>query len=135
MSMMLLLATLLSASTVLQAAPRTQYAVSTDGTRIAYDVTGSGPVVILLHGGGATRRSWHEAGYVSRLAAEFTVVTMDLRGNGESGRPPLAKRPAGKDEPSKATERTSRTSAESRRSLRRSQFVALLPLGAVCAAS
>ncbi|MGE0864775.1 MAG: alpha/beta fold hydrolase [Vicinamibacterales bacterium] len=88
--MTLLLAALLSVSSGFQAAPRTQYAVSTDGTRIAYDVTGSGPVVILLHGGGSTRRSWHEAGYVSRLAAEFTVVTMDIRGNGESGRPPLA---------------------------------------------
>ena len=67
--------------------PATQFAKSTDGTRIAYDVTGSGPVVILLHGGGMTRRSWHEAGYVARLAKEFTVVTLDIRGNGESDKP------------------------------------------------
>jgi pimeloyl-ACP methyl ester carboxylesterase len=88
--MSLFLAALLSAFVAAQAAPRTQFAVSTDGTRIAYDVTGSGPVVILLHGGGENRRSWHDAGYVSRLASEFTVVTMDIRGNGESDKPPTA---------------------------------------------
>jgi pimeloyl-ACP methyl ester carboxylesterase len=88
--MSLFLMALLSALVATQAAPRTQFAVSTDGTRIAYDVTGSGPAVILLHGGGQNRRSWHEAGYVSRLATEFTVVTMDIRGNGESDKPPMA---------------------------------------------
>ena len=88
--MTLLLAAVLTALTGGQAPPRTQFAASTDGTRIAYDVTGSGPVIILLHGGGATRRSWHAAGYVSRLAAEFTVVTMDIRGNGDSDKPPMA---------------------------------------------
>jgi pimeloyl-ACP methyl ester carboxylesterase len=61
--------------------------VSRDGTRIAYDTTGSGPVVILLHGGGRNRLAWHDAGYVSRLASEFTVVTVDLRGNGSSDKP------------------------------------------------
>lgn len=87
MRMILLLAALLAAFPATQASPRTLFATSTDGTRIAYDVTGGGPFVFLLHGGGMTRRSWHEAGYVSRLAAEFTVVTIDIRGNGESGKP------------------------------------------------
>jgi len=64
--------------------PETRFVRSPDGTRIAYDVAGSGPVVILLHGGGMTRRTWHSAGYVARLAREFTVVTIDIRGNGES---------------------------------------------------
>jgi hypothetical protein len=65
----------------------TQFVTSKDGTKIAYDVTGSGPVVILLHGGGQERKSWHRAGYVARLAKEFTVVTLDMRGNGESDQP------------------------------------------------
>ena len=58
--------------------------------KIAYDVTGSGPVVILL----ARRR--RESAFVarsrlrSRLAKEFTVVTMDIRGNGDSDKPPMA---------------------------------------------
>jgi pimeloyl-ACP methyl ester carboxylesterase len=32
--------------------PQTQSVTSKDGTRVAYDVTGSGPTIILLHGGG-----------------------------------------------------------------------------------
>ena len=43
------------------------FATSPDGTRIAYDVTGKGPVVMLLHGGGQTRKVWHEQGYVERI--------------------------------------------------------------------
>ena len=68
-------------------AARTQFVTSKDGTRIAYDVAGSGSAVILLHGGGQNRRVWHRAGYIERLAKEFTVITIDLRGNGESDRP------------------------------------------------
>jgi dienelactone hydrolase len=83
-----LLALLLAASGVAsQASAATQYVTSKDGTKIAYDVTGSGPVVILLHGGGQDRQTWHRAGYVKRLAQEFTVVTVDIRGNGESDKP------------------------------------------------
>ena len=65
----------------------TLFATSSDGTRIAYDATGSGPAVMMLHGGGQTRRTWHDDGYVERLAREFTVITVDIRGNGESDRP------------------------------------------------
>ena len=69
------------------APPGAQYVTSRDGTKIAYDVGGTGPVVILLHGGGMNRRSWHTAGYVDRLAKDFTVVTIDIRGNGQSDKP------------------------------------------------
>jgi alpha-beta hydrolase superfamily lysophospholipase len=82
-----LLALLIAVTAVRAQAPKTQFVTSKDGTKIAYDVAGSGPVVILLHGGGQARKSWHRAGYVTRLAKEFTVVTVDIRGNGESDRP------------------------------------------------
>jgi pimeloyl-ACP methyl ester carboxylesterase len=65
----------------------TRFATSRDGTRVAFDTTGSGPAVLLLHGGGQTRNVWRQAGYVERLARDFTVVSVDLRGNGESDKP------------------------------------------------
>ena len=66
----------------------TQFAISADGTRIAYDVTGQGPFLMLLHGGSQDRQGWHKLGYVDRLKHDFTVITVDIRGNGQSD-PPL----------------------------------------------
>ena len=65
----------------------TSFAVSADGTRIAYDATGIGSPIVLLHGGGHTRQHWHRLGYVERLKSDFKVITMDIRGNGESDKP------------------------------------------------
>jgi pimeloyl-ACP methyl ester carboxylesterase len=65
----------------------TSFATSIDGHRIAFDVSGSGEPIILLHGGGRDRRDWHAAGYVERLKRNFQVITIDIRGNGESDRP------------------------------------------------
>ncbi len=65
----------------------TQFATSPDGTPVAYDRSGRGPALLLVHGGGGSRQEWHEAGYVRRLEADFTVITLDLRGHGQSGLP------------------------------------------------
>jgi len=62
----------------------TKFIAARDGTRIAYDVTGKGPVLMLLHGAGKTRRDWHKVGYVDQLKDDFTVITIDIRGTGES---------------------------------------------------
>jgi pimeloyl-ACP methyl ester carboxylesterase len=66
--------------------PKPLFSTSVDGTRIAYDVTGCGPALMLLHGAGKTRQDWHRVGYVERLKDEFTVITVDLRGSGDSDR-------------------------------------------------
>jgi pimeloyl-ACP methyl ester carboxylesterase len=63
------------------------FATSPDGTRIAYDLSGTGPALILLHGGWHTRQNWHEVGYVQRLQDTFTVIAVDIRGNGASDQP------------------------------------------------
>jgi pimeloyl-ACP methyl ester carboxylesterase len=63
----------------------TQFATSKDGMRIAYDVTGAGPALVLIHGAGKTRKDWHKSGYVKLLAQDFKVITLDIRGSGESG--------------------------------------------------
>ena len=69
------------------AVPKPDIATSPDGTKIAYEKTGTGPALLLVHGGGQTRRSWNQLGYVDRLAKRFTVITMDLRGVGDSDKP------------------------------------------------
>ncbi|MEW6209283.1 MAG: alpha/beta fold hydrolase [Acidobacteriota bacterium] len=64
----------------------TRFVKSADGVRIAYDVAGTGPALVLLHGGFIqTRRDWLP--YRERLSREFTLITIDLRGHGESDRP------------------------------------------------
>ncbi|MCZ2402001.1 alpha/beta hydrolase [Paenarthrobacter sp. Z7-10] len=62
---------------------------STDGTTITYETAGSGPVLILVGGAMNTR---HSAGdLVPLLAEDFSVITFDRRGRGEStNTPPYA---------------------------------------------
>jgi pimeloyl-ACP methyl ester carboxylesterase len=68
-------------------APTVPMATSSDGTKIAYEVTGSGPALMLVPGGGQTRATWKERGYVDRLSKAYTVITLDLRGTGDSDKP------------------------------------------------
>ena len=54
-----------------------------EGGRIAYDVTGSGPLVVLSHGIGDRRQAYRFL--APKLAqAGYRVVSADLRGHGES---------------------------------------------------
>ncbi|WP_075790821.1 alpha/beta fold hydrolase [Massilia putida] len=71
----------MSISTTMQPAFYTGY----QGVRLAADVGGdpSAPPVILLHGGGQTRHSWGKAAR-ELLAAGYHVLTLDLRGHGDS---------------------------------------------------
>jgi non-heme chloroperoxidase len=58
---------------------------SPDGTRLVGERLGSGPPVVLLHGGGQTRHSWGAT--AERIAAVGRqAVYVDLRGHGESDR-------------------------------------------------
>lgn len=57
---------------------------SADGTRIAYDRRGQGPVLILV-GGAFSDRAWRgEVALADALADGFTTVTYDPRGRGNS---------------------------------------------------
>ena len=60
--------------------------VSKDGTRIAYDATGTGPALVVV--GGATQFRASDSSWpvlAGLLSDRFTVVTYDRRGRGESG--------------------------------------------------
>ena len=65
----------------------TSFVRSPDGICIAYEVTGEGPAIVLLHGGGHTRQNWQDAGYIKHLKDDFRVIAIDIRGNGESDKP------------------------------------------------
>jgi pimeloyl-ACP methyl ester carboxylesterase len=56
---------------------------STDGTSIAYDRVGEGPVVIVVDGALSTRGG--KADLARLLAERFTVYSYDRRGRGDSG--------------------------------------------------
>jgi pimeloyl-ACP methyl ester carboxylesterase len=55
------------------------------GATLRYDRAGRGPAVLLVHGLTANRTFWERQ--VQALRDRFTVVTVDLRGHGESSRP------------------------------------------------
>ncbi|MBS1597999.1 MAG: alpha/beta fold hydrolase [Bacteroidetes bacterium] len=61
---------------------------SFDGTKIYYEVKGSGAPVLLVHGFVVNGESWKKTAlYDDLLKSGFKVITLDLRGNGKSDKP------------------------------------------------
>lgn len=65
----------------------TEYVTMSDGTRLAWDSAGSGPVVLFVHGIGYTRKKW-EPQIEPVARAGYRAVRFDLRGFGDSETPP-----------------------------------------------
>ena len=63
----------------------TRFATSADGTRIAYEVTGSGPAVVLVDGALCRREMGPARPLAEQLSGSFTVHAYDRRGRGDSG--------------------------------------------------
>jgi haloacetate dehalogenase len=57
-----------------------------NGVNVSYRIGGTGPALLLLHGHPQTHVIWHKVAV--QLARVFTVVAADLRGYGDSDRPP-----------------------------------------------
>jgi haloacetate dehalogenase len=64
--------------------------IVTSGASIHTLRGGSGPPLLLLHGHPQTHVAWHKI--AGRLAERFTVVLADLRGYGDSSKPPGGER-------------------------------------------
>lgn len=67
--------------------------IETRGAVINLRYGGDGPPVLLLHGYPQTHAMWHPI--APRLAERFTVVVADLRGYGDSSKPPSGRDHAG----------------------------------------
>src|SRR5258708_38651809 len=68
----------------MKGSPRTEIAPA--GARIVAWGGGSGPPLLLMHGNPFTHLSWQK--FAPRLAQDFTVGATDLRGYGDSEKPP-----------------------------------------------
>jgi len=64
----------------------TKTTLKTSGAEIVTLKGGEGPPLLLMHGNPFNHLSWHKI--APRLAKEFTVVCTDLRGYGDSSKPP-----------------------------------------------
>ena len=61
---------------------------SFDGTKIHYEVAGTGKPVILVHGFMVNGESWKRTSlYNDLIDGGYQVITVDLRGNGKSDKP------------------------------------------------
>lgn len=61
-----------------------EIAISKDGTRLAYDVYGSGPPLVYITGASCFRSFWPVVKDAKTFAGAFTVYNYDRRGRGDS---------------------------------------------------
>jgi len=65
-----------------------QQEVASDGATIRFWTKGEGPPLLLIHGHPETHVTWHKV--APKLAETYTVVLPDLRGYGDSSKPPYS---------------------------------------------
>lgn len=66
--------------------------IEADGLNFHYQQMGEGPVILLLHGTGASTHSWH--GVMPSLARRFAVIAPDLPLHAFTGGEPVSRRAA-----------------------------------------
>ncbi len=60
--------------------------IQIDDTYLHYEITGQGETLLFIHGLGSSSRDWQPQ--VDFFSRRFRVVVFDIRGHGQSGRPP-----------------------------------------------
>jgi pimeloyl-ACP methyl ester carboxylesterase len=60
---------------------------SNAGTRIHYEVEGTGPALVLQHGFTQCLQDWFECSYVGELRSNYRLILVDARGHGDSDKP------------------------------------------------
>jgi pimeloyl-ACP methyl ester carboxylesterase len=61
--------------------------IESNSIKIAYSVEGTGPPLVLLHGGMGSKQDWRTYGYTQALRDNHTLISVDHRGHGESEKP------------------------------------------------
>ena len=56
--------------------------VDSDGAQVYFETHGSGPAVLFVHGSGGHHAAWWQQ--VAALQDDYTVITVDLRGFGNT---------------------------------------------------
>ena len=61
--------------------------VDNAGVPIHYEIEGNGPALVLQHGATDSLETWYERGYVDALKSANSLILIDARGHGNSGKP------------------------------------------------
>lgn len=89
----------------------TRQTIEIDGQRVMTLSSGQGPAILMLHGDPQTHLCWHHI--APELSKHFTVVLTDIRGRGETHKPPY----------------DARTNAYSKRAMANEQLAVMRALG------
>jgi len=79
-----MLAALIMTALVFPSSSAAEYLETKDGAKIYYEDHGKGQPILLVHGWACSSRFWQRN--VPELAKQFRVVTLDLRGHGNSSK-------------------------------------------------
>ncbi|MFN8441425.1 MAG: alpha/beta fold hydrolase [Caldilineaceae bacterium] len=61
--------------------------VQNNGVKTYYEVEGTGPALILLHGASQGLLHWREFGWTDQLKKDYQLILIDIRGHGTSDKP------------------------------------------------